>query len=232
MREAAVRAQLQRYVSPRLADMALGNPSLLDQPGDWREATVLFADIRGYTRLIETTPGPGRHPAARRLPHRDDRGDLPPPGHGRAAHRRRDRGPVRARRGRPPTLPRARCAPRWTWWRRCAALAARWAGEGLPRFDIGVGIASGPVMAGHHRLGRAARADRGRPPHDRGGAHPAHDTPVRRAYNRRRGARSARSSLVRHRELGSPRLKGLKERETLYEILGLREPVPATAERS
>ena len=32
--------------------------TLLDRPGDWREATVLFADIRGYTRLIETTPGP------------------------------------------------------------------------------------------------------------------------------------------------------------------------------
>ena len=30
--------------------------------------------------------------------------------------------------------------------------------------------------------------------------------------------------LVRHRELGSPKLKGLKDRETLYEILGLREP--------
>jgi class 3 adenylate cyclase len=38
--------------------MALGNPGLLEGPGDWREATVLFADIRGYTRLIETTPGP------------------------------------------------------------------------------------------------------------------------------------------------------------------------------
>ena len=57
LREAAVRAQLQRYVSPRLAEMALGNPGLLDGHGDWREATVLFADIRGYTRLIETTPG-------------------------------------------------------------------------------------------------------------------------------------------------------------------------------
>jgi class 3 adenylate cyclase len=29
--------------------------------------------------------------------------------------------------------------------------------------------------------------------------------------------------LVRYRELGTPRLKGLKDRESLYEILGLRE---------
>jgi len=34
--------------------------------------------------------------------------------------------------------------------------------------------------------------------------------------------------LVRHRELGTPRLKGIKHREALYEILGYREPVPAT----
>jgi class 3 adenylate cyclase len=33
--------------------------------------------------------------------------------------------------------------------------------------------------------------------------------------------------LVRYRELGSPRLKGLKERETLYEILGPREDAVA-----
>jgi class 3 adenylate cyclase len=35
--------------------------------------------------------------------------------------------------------------------------------------------------------------------------------------------------LVRHRELGSPKLKGLKDREALYEILGLRQPEPALA---
>src|SRR5262249_24205424 len=44
--EASVRAQLQRYVSPRLVDMAVQDPKRLDLPGDWREATVLFADIR------------------------------------------------------------------------------------------------------------------------------------------------------------------------------------------
>jgi hypothetical protein len=35
--------------------------------------------------------------------------------------------------------------------------------------------------------------------------------------------------LVRYRELGTPKLKGLKERETLYEILDLREPVASGA---
>src|SRR5262249_30047039 len=57
-REASIRAQLQRYVSPRLVDMAVQDPRQLDLPGDWREATVLFADIRAFTRLIEDAPAP------------------------------------------------------------------------------------------------------------------------------------------------------------------------------
>ena len=195
LREAAVRAQLQRYVSPRLAEMALGNPGLLDGPGDWREATVLFADIRGYTRLIETTPGPVvirlldrylnemievifRHQGTVEQLIGDeivvlfgvteDAPDAP----GRAVRAAIDM--VAAVRG----------------------LSARWAADGLPRFDIGVGIASGAGDGGHHRLGRAPRADRGGAAHDRRRPHPAHDTAVRGAYNRRRehlpGRRSPR----------------------------------------
>src|SRR5262249_40938318 len=58
VREASLRTHLQRYVSPRLVDMAVANPTLLEIPGEWRQATVLFADIRGFTRLIETTRAP------------------------------------------------------------------------------------------------------------------------------------------------------------------------------
>ena len=58
IREASVRSQLQRYVSPRLVDLAVANPGILELPGDWREATVLFADIRGFTRLIESATAP------------------------------------------------------------------------------------------------------------------------------------------------------------------------------
>jgi hypothetical protein len=32
---------------------------------------------------------------------------------------------------------------------------------------------------------------------------------------------------VRYRELGTPRLKGIKHQRALYEILGYREPEPA-----
>ena len=101
LREAAVRAQLQRYVSPRLADMALAQSRASSTgPATGARPPCSSPTSAGYTRLIETTPGARGHPPARRLPQRDDRGDLPPPGHRRAAHRRRDRGALRRHRGR------------------------------------------------------------------------------------------------------------------------------------
>jgi class 3 adenylate cyclase len=226
LREAAVRAQLQRYVSPRLAEMALGNPNLLDGPGDWREATVLFADIRGYTRLVETTPGPlvirlldrylnemieviFRHQGTVEQLIGDEivvlfgvtegAADAP----GRAVRAALDM--VAAVRG----------------------LSERWAADGLPRFDIGVGIASGPVLAG--TIGSSERRELivvGRPM-----IAAARIQRMTRLYDAHIIAAESTfrdvEPVVRHRELGSPRLKGLKDRATLYEILGLREVVSA-----
>src|SRR5262249_40503917 len=59
VREASLRTHLQRYVSPRLVDMAVADPALLEIPGEGRQATVLFPDIRGLTRPHETTRAPG-----------------------------------------------------------------------------------------------------------------------------------------------------------------------------
>src|SRR5262249_20802039 len=146
VREAAVRAQLQRYVSPRLVDLALENPTLLELAGDWREATVLFADIRGFTRLVERTPAPTvirlldeyfsamidlifRHQGTVEQLVGDEivalfgltEGD-------HDAARRAVRTAVDMVRG-------------------VEMLSTRWRAEGLPTFDIGVGISSGPVWA-------------------------------------------------------------------------------------
>jgi adenylate cyclase len=220
VREAGVRAQLQRYVSPRLADMALGNPNLLDQPGEWREATVLFADIRGYTRLIETTPGPV---VIRLLDEYLAR---------MVEVIFRHQGTVEqligdeivvlfgvAEGGEDAAGRAVRAAVEMVAAVR--ALSARWGGEGLPRFDIGVGIASGPVMAA--TIGSADRRELivvGRPMIAAARIQrmtrlfDAHIIAADSTFRELRG-------LASHRALGSPKLKGLKDRETLYEILDL-----------
>jgi adenylate cyclase len=222
VREALVRAHLQRYVSPRLVDMAVADPALLDLTGDWRDASVLFADIRGFTRLVEGAPAPvvirmlnayftemidvifRHHGTVEQLI-----GDeivalfgVPEPGAD---------APLRAVRA---GLDMVATVQR---------LAAGWAAEGLPAFDIGVGISTGAVWAatiGSERrrelivVGRpmiaAARIQRMTRLF---GAHIiTGDETFKHVADR-----------VRFRELGSPRLKGLKERQTLYEILGDRE---------
>jgi adenylate cyclase len=226
VREAEVRAQLQRYVSPRLATMALGNPSLLEQPGDWREATVLFADIRGYTRLIETTPGPlvirlldgylaemidviFRHQGTVEQLIGDEIVVL----FGVAEDG--EDAPARAVRAAIDMVAAVR------------RLARRWATEGVPRFDIGVGIASGPVLAG--TIGSAERRELivvGRPM-----IAAARIQRMTRLFDAHiiaaEGTFREVHGLVRYRELGSPKLKGLKDRETLYEILGPRYATPS-----
>ena len=226
--EAGVRAQLQRYVSPRLADMALGNPNFLDQPGEWREATVLFADIRGYTRLVETTPAPivirlldaylarmieviFRHGGTVEQLIGDEIVVLFGVAEGG------EDAPARAVRAAVEMVDAVR------------DLSAGWAADGLPRFDIGVGIASGPVMAG--TIGSADRRELvvvGRPM-----IAAARIQRMTRHFDAHIIAADSTfrevSDIVGHRELGSPKLKGLKDRETLYEILELREPAAAAS---
>ncbi len=227
VREASLRTQLQRYVSPRLVDLAVANPSLLELPGDWREATVLFADIRGFTRLIESTPAPTvmrllneyftsmidvifSHQGTVEQLIGDEIVALFGVPEGAAD------APQRAVRAAIDMVAAVR------------ELSARWAAESLPAFDIGVGISSGKVMAGtigseRRRelivVGRAmiaaARIQRMTRLFD------AHIIAGEETFRQVDG-------LVRYRELGTPRLKGIKHREALYEILGYREPVSAT----
>ena len=218
-REAALRAQLQRYVSPRLVDVAMLDGGVLGTSGGWREATVLFADIRGYTRLIERARGAttlrlldeyfsamveiifGHHGTVEQLigdeivalfgltEAEDDAA-------GRAVKAAVD------------------------MVEEVGNLVERWRAAGLPTFDIGVGISSGAVMAG--TIGGERRRELivvGRPMIAAAriqrmtrlfGAHIiAGEETFARVRDR-----------VRFRELGSPRLKGIKDRTLLYEIFG------------
>ena len=225
VREAGVRTQLQRYVSPRLADMALGNPSLLDQPGDWREATILFADIRGYTRLIETTPGP----VVIRLldEYLSEMVEIIFRHQGTVEQLIGDEivvlfGVAEGGKDAPQRAVRAAVA----MVAAVQGLSRRWAAGGVPRFDIGVGISSGPVMAA--TIGSEQRRELivvGRPM-----IAAARIQRMTRLFDAHiiaaEGTFREVSDLVRYRELGTPKLKGIKDRETLYEILGLHERAP------
>jgi len=225
-REASLRTQLQRYVSPRLVDMAVANPALLEIPGEWREATVLFADIRGFTRLIETTRAPimirmldeyfsrmievifGHQGTVEQLI-----GDEivalfgVPDGAEDAAGRAVDAAldMIDGVRG----------------------LARGWTEAGLPSFDIGIGLSSGKVMAG--TIGSDRRRELivvGRPM-----IAAARIQRMTRLFGAHiiAGEETFRQvkDSVTHRELGTPRLKGLKARTALYEILGKKAPVAA-----
>jgi class 3 adenylate cyclase len=225
VREASLRAQLERYVSPRLVEAAVANPELLDLPGDWREATVLFADIRGFTRLIERTPPAvvirlldeyfeamvgivfGHEGTVEQLV-----GDEIVALFG--VHEGENGAADRAVQA---ALQMAAAVER---------LTGRWKAAGLPTFDIGVGLASGRLMAGTIGSGRrrelivvgrpmivAARIQR-----------------MTRLFGVRIIASEETfrhvSDRVVSRELGSPKLKGLAHRSALYEIQS-RGPSPA-----
>ena len=219
VREAALRAQLQRYVSPRLVDLVVADPTLLELPGDWREATVLFADIAGFTRLTETNPAPVvirlldeyfnamietifRHGGTVEQLIGDEIVALfgvPEPG---------------------PDTPAKAVNAALDMVRTVEGLSRRWSAAGLPTFAIGVGLSTGHVMAG--TIGSERRRELivvGRPMIAAariqrmtrlfGAPIIADETTFRRVEGR-----------VRHRELGTPRLKGIRHRQTLYEIAG------------
>jgi class 3 adenylate cyclase len=226
VREASVRSHLQRYVSPRLVDLAIANPGILELPGDWRQATVLFADIRGFTRLIESHPAPVviqllneyfaamidvifRHQGTVEQLVGDEIVALfgvPEPGADVA---------LRAVRAAADMVAAVR------------RLAARWAADGRPTFDIGVGISSGRVLAG------TIGSDRRRELIVVGRAMVAASRMQRmtRLFDAHIivGEDTFREvgDVVQCRELGRPRLKGIRQRQTLYEVCGLREPAAA-----
>jgi adenylate cyclase len=224
----SVRTQLQRYVSPRLVDRAVANPGILELPGDWREATVLFADIRGFTRLIESTPASVvirllneyfaemidvvfRHQGTVEQLIGDEIVALfgvPEPG------------PDDALRAVRAAVDMVGAVQR---------LAAGWAADGGPAFDIGVGISSGQVLAG--TIGSERRRELivvGRAMIEA-----ARIQRMTRLFDAHIivGEETFRQVIdaVEYRELGTPRLKGIRQRQTLYEVHGLREAAVSPA---
>ena len=227
VREASLRAQLQRYVSPRLVDMAVANPALLEIPGEWRQATVLFADIRGFTRLIETTRAPVM---IRLLDEYFNRMIEVIFGH-RGTVEQLIGDEIVALFGVPEGAEDAAARAvnaAIDMIDGVGELARGWARESLPAFDIGIGLSSGKVMAG--TIGSDRRRELivvGRPM-----IAAARIQRMTRLFGAHiiAGEETFRQvkDSVAYRELGTPRLKGLKARTVLYEILG-RKAAVATA---
>jgi adenylate cyclase len=226
VRETALRAHLQRYVSPRLVDLAVANPTLVELPGEWREATILFADIRGFTRLVETT----RAPVMVKLldEYFSAMIDVIFERQGTVEQLIGDEivALFGVLDGEVDAAPRAVDAA-LDMIAAVDGLRARWAAAALPTFHIGVGLSSGPVMAG--TIGSARRRELivvGRPM-----IAAARIQRMTRLYDAHIIAGEETfaqvSDHVRYRELGTPKLKGLKARTALYEILGRKEAAPA-----
>ena len=54
--ETATRVQLERLLSPNLVDQIVSGKMRIEQGGELREVTILFADIRGFTSMSEQMP--------------------------------------------------------------------------------------------------------------------------------------------------------------------------------
>ncbi|MBP48399.1 MAG: adenylate cyclase, partial [Myxococcales bacterium] len=54
--ETAARESLSRMLSPNLVDQIVAGELPMEKGGTMRKATVLFADVRGFTKLTENTP--------------------------------------------------------------------------------------------------------------------------------------------------------------------------------
>ena len=117
-------------------------------PEERRKATVLFADLSGYTAVAERMDPEAVKSIVDRALRRLGAGGRPLRRHGRQVHRRQRDGACSARRSptrttpSAPSAPGSRCRPRW---RRSTSDIAAAAGVS---FSLRVGINSGEVLAG------------------------------------------------------------------------------------
>jgi adenylate cyclase len=58
LRESRVRAELGRFLSPAVANQVMRGDLRVGQAGELRTVTILFSDIRGFTRMSEGMPAP------------------------------------------------------------------------------------------------------------------------------------------------------------------------------
>ena len=155
-RSAAPSASICR---PTWSSRLARNPELLKLGGEQREITVMFTDVRGFTRISEQFDPHGLTRFMNRFLTPMTDLILEPPRHHRQVHGRRDHGvleraarPSKAMR-RAPAIPRSPCRRSCTCSTRNGSAEAEAAGREHIPVAIGIGLNTGA------RLGRQLRLD-------------------------------------------------------------------------
>ncbi len=152
----SIRLAFRYYLTPSVMDAVLADPSLLKLGGEKRELTVLFSDIRGFTSLSEKL-------APEQLVHMlndylTPMTDVVFENGGTLDKYMGDA--IMAFFGAPVSQPdhalRA-CRAACQMLERLQTLNVRWAAEGLPPIEIGIGINTGPMVVGN--MGSQSRFD-------------------------------------------------------------------------
>ncbi len=143
-----VRGAFQYYLSPAVVEQVLGNPERLQLGGEKKDLTVLFSDIRGFTSISERMSPEGLVKfmneyltAMTDIVFQHDGlldkyiGDA-----------------IMAIWGAPmdqPDHPRRACRTALEMIGALLRLQKKWAAEGMPELNIGVGINTGPMVVGN-----------------------------------------------------------------------------------
>ena len=209
-----------QYVSKDVYEQLVANPALARLGGQRREMTVLFSDIRGFTTVSERGQpeeivGMLNEYFTRMVEHR-----VPPPGDARQVRRRHGDGALRrAARRSAARRPRRRGGARHD--RRAADAERRWQAEGRPPLDIGIGINTGPMIAGQHRLRRDHELHGHRRRREPGIAARIAEQAVRHSdYHQRSDPRARLTGGYAFRPLGDVVVKGKTQPVAIFEVVG------------
>jgi len=143
-----VRGAFQYYLSPAVVEQVLENPERLQLGGEKKELTVLFSDIRGFTSISERMSPEGLVKFMNEYLTRMT--DIVFKHEGLLDKYIGDA--IMAIWGAPldqPDHPRRACATALEMIEALSQLQKKWASEGMPELNIGVGISTGPMVVGN-----------------------------------------------------------------------------------
>jgi len=217
--------QFERYVSRQIAEKILAEPERAFWQGERRRATILFADIRGFTTMAERMPP--EEVVNRLNQYLTVMIDIIFEWEGTLDKFIGDA--IMAVFGAPVSLGNdEERALRAAIAMRAATddLCRRWEGAGGPGFRIGIGIDTGEVVVGNigseRRLEYAAIGDHVNVAARLERLNRDYNTTILIGENTYRAV----AHLVEARHVDSVRVRGREQPVEVYELLGLRAPAP------